>query len=63
MGMRWREFPGRGNSMCKGPEAVVCLLCWRDVTEASDLEQGEGEDWETKSERQQKAGSWRKLKS
>lgn len=49
--------------MCKGPEVGLCLLRWRDVTEARHLEQSEGEDWEKKSEWGRKARSWRKLKS
>lgn len=28
-------LPGRGHRMYKGPEVGACLLCWRDVIEAS----------------------------
>ena len=36
-----KSIPGRGNSLCKGPEAGVSLTCWKNIKEWN--EQGPGE--------------------
>lgn len=30
-----KNIPGHRNSMCKGPEARICLACWRNRKEVS----------------------------
>lgn len=36
-----KSIPGRRNSLCKGPEAGVSLMCWKNIKERN--EQGSGE--------------------
>lgn len=39
-----KSAPGRGNSTCKGPEAGVCLVCWRNSKESGSEPGGRGRD-------------------
>lgn len=49
----WKSVPGRGNSICKGPEGGVKLADGRDGTMASGVheKQGKGESKEMRSGR------------
>lgn len=40
-----KGFPGRGHSMCKGPEVGADLACWRPRKEAGGVEQAEMGRW------------------